>query len=479
MPFAGSVALAALTVLLAGAVGFGETAPLLPPGRHRMERLGWGMFLGLAGVAAAAALTLIPGSAWGRPMALILAAALLAVAWLFRLPRQPDAPGEAGVVGVVGAILAVALAAGVALYLLRAMTEPMWSNDYLAIWGLKGKTIFRSGGLPDWPFRSADAGFSHPEYPIGLPLLYAGFSRLLGRWDDHAMALLFPVFQAATLAVLFGWLRRRGARAPIPLAAAAVLSLFEPLYSAFLTGMAEVPLSGALLLLATSWSDSLDASDAGAVRRLSVASLLASAVKNEGLFFAVAAGGLAGLGIAGRVAGRRRAIVAAACLAPPLAVYAVHRAIFGAAHVRDFDPGLLRAARLPELAARGLTALATEWEVAIRPAWPGLLCVAAILAAGRRFPSADRILTLSAVALSAYLLLPVLAVRGPAWLVRTTLPRTAAALAPVIAAGLALRLAGPRLAEARSRAGESSGDAADRAASGPRAGEPTPSIPAS
>ena len=49
---------------------------------------------------------------------------------------------------------------------------------------------------------------------------------------DHALALLFPFFQVATLAALFGWLRRRGVSWPVPLAAAALLSQLEPLYSA-------------------------------------------------------------------------------------------------------------------------------------------------------------------------------------------------------------------------------------------------------
>src|SRR5262249_32503147 len=187
-------------------------------------------------------------------------------------------------------IRAAAVGAGLLLYLLRALTEPMWSNDYLAIWGLKAKTIFATRSLPPWPFRDPAAGFSHPEYPIGLPLALAGIAGILGRWDDHATALLFPVLQAATIAGLFGWLTRRRAPRGVALAASALVALCEPLYSAFLTGMAEIPLAGALLLVATSWCDALDGTDGGAVRRLAAASLFAAACKNEGVFFAAAAG---------------------------------------------------------------------------------------------------------------------------------------------------------------------------------------------
>lgn len=440
MLLAGSIAVAALALSLAGAIGFVLAKALVPPARLP-ERAGWGMFLSLAAIAAGEAVALLLPRASARGVIVAAGIVLVAVAWRLRLPRGADPErSRPSRRAVTDAIFAIALAAGVLLYLLRAMTEPMWSNDFLAIWGLKGRTIFETRALPDWPFRSAEAGFSHPEYPIGLPLLYAGFSALLGRWDDHAMALVFPVIQLATLAVLFGWLRRRGAGRSVAIAAAGVLALFEPLYSAFLTGMAEVPLSGALLLVATSWSDALDGTDAGAVRRVTVASGLAASLKNEGIFFAIAAGVVGAVGWRRAIPLRRRAVVAAACILPPVVVYGIHRAVLGMASLRDFDPGLLRGGRLAELSGRGLTAIAAAWHVAIRPAWPGLLCLLALLVVGRSRVAGDRILAVSALAVAAYLLLPAIAVRGPDWLVRTTFVRTAAALAPAIAAGVAVRL---------------------------------------
>ena len=118
-------------------------------------------------------------------------------------------------------------------------------------------------------------GFSHPEYPLGLPLLYASVSFLLGRWDDHALALLYPFFQIATLLALAGWLRRRGASATLALAAAALLAQFEPLYSAFQTGLADIPFSFAALLFGSALVDVLDGTDPQAARRLALAAFLA------------------------------------------------------------------------------------------------------------------------------------------------------------------------------------------------------------
>ncbi|MDQ2980514.1 MAG: hypothetical protein M3R62_14995, partial [Acidobacteriota bacterium] len=281
-------------LLLVGGVGVAAARALYPSGAAcRAERVGWGLVLGFALVALSEAACLSTGLRPGPLPFLAVAAAAVAVGRRFSPRAAPAEPFARTEVKPLDGLLAGVAAVGVALYLLRALTEPMWSNDFLAIWGLKGKTIFEMRGLPAWLRDPALAGFSHPEYPLGLPLFYAGVASLLGRWDDHAMALAFPFFQAATLALLFGWLRRRGASRRLALAAAALVSLFEPLYSGFLTGMAEVPLSAAMLLLGTALSDALDETDPGALRRLAVASVFAAAIKNEGLLVAAAAAAVA------------------------------------------------------------------------------------------------------------------------------------------------------------------------------------------
>jgi hypothetical protein len=341
-------------------------------------------------------------------------------------------------------LLLAAVLIGVLLYTLRALTEPMWSNDFLAIWGLKGKTLAASATLPAWLRDPALAGFSHPEYPPGLPLLFAGLSALRGGWDDHGMALLYPAIEVATLLVLAGWLRRRGASHAVALSAAALLALFEPLYSAFLTGMAEVPLSAAVLLLVTALSDALEDTDTGAVRRLAAASLFAASIKNEGIFLALLAS-IAALAAAMKSRdGKRRGLTAfGAALVPAAVVAVLTRAVSGGAPLRDFDLRLLVSGPSGNLAARIAETLRADLDVAAR-AWPLLLCIAVLTGAAIAAPPAvrarsasRRMLWIAAAALAVYLLIPALSVRGPRWLVETTLPRTAAALAPLAAAGIA------------------------------------------
>lgn len=448
--FSASLAAVAAWLLAAAAAGWIAARVLFPGSRSfRVERLGWGFAVGVAVLAGGAGACELAGA---RPGRLALLAALAAAALAGRLIPRPG-PGDSENDSGKGkrrppptALLLAALVVGVALYALRALTEPMWSNDFLAIWGLKGKALSGSAGFPSWLRDPSLAGFSHPEYPPGLPLLFAAISALLGRWDDHAAALLYPAIQIATLLVLAGWLRRRGASHAVAISAAALLAWFEPLYSAFLTGMAEVPLSAALLLLGTALADALEDSDGGAVRRLAAASLFAAALKNEGLFVAAAAS-IAALASAAGARGsaadssKLRPLRAfAAALAPALAVAIATRWTSGRAPLRDLDLRLLASGPSGGLAARIAETVRTDLELAAR-AWPVLLAIAALVFLGRG-AAGRRILILGGACLAVYLSIPVISVRGPRWLAETTLPRTAAALAPLAAAGIGARYAG-------------------------------------
>jgi hypothetical protein len=424
--------LALVAGVCAAALAAGRLAvpAVCPAGSElRAERFAWSWAIGAALISAMVPLSLLVGLKPGWIPFLVLAAGALAAGRLLRVSgTQAVRPGsEERAARGISRVLAAVVLLGVALYALRALTEPMWSNDFLAIWGLKGKTIHSAGEVPRRLFEDPALGFSHPEYPIGLPLLYAGISYLTGRWDDHAMALLFPLFQVATLTALFGWLRRSGASRNTAWLAAAILACFEPLYSAFLTGMAEVPLALGLLFFGTALADSLDG-EPGALRRLAAASALITATKNEGLFFAAA-----GCAIALLFGGSRRWKAAFASLPTALVMHGLHLAWRGRLPLRDFDFSTLSA-------SRAVAALGAAIRLPDAVGW-GVIALAVLLVAlGRRVGEGEWMLGLCACALGAYVLLPVVAVRGPEWLVANSLARTTAALAPLAAAAVAIRL---------------------------------------
>ena len=434
-----SLARVGAVALTASALGWVICGAFLPRGpAFRLERLGWSFGVAFALLAAFVPLSFLAHERPGWGAFLVLCALAVAAGVECRVSSverngsstQLD-PRPSTLDSLLRFVLLGFVAIGVTLYALRALTEPMWANDFLAIWGFKGKTIFALGAVPSRLFESPALGFSHPEYPLGLPFLYAGASFLTGRWDDHALALLFPLFQIATLAVLAGWLRRRGASLTVTLLASALVASFEPLYSGFLTGMAEVPLSFGLILFGTALADALDGEQAGALRRLAFASALVAATKNEGLFFA-AAGCVSAL----LLGARRRWRVALAALPTALVIHGLHLAWRGQLPLRDFDLTTFSLARVGE-------ALAAAARVAGPPGWLSLGLVAALIALGSRRSDGDRLLLLAACGLAAYLILPAFAVRGPAWLVEATLLRTTAGLVPLLAAAVAVRF-GPQ-----------------------------------
>jgi hypothetical protein len=415
-----------VVLFAAWVLGFAISPTLLPAGeRFRLERLGWSFALGCALFAA----SVPPALALHVAPTLVLvaiAAVLLSFLRRFRLPPDFD-PGEPP--RKVPTVLIAALALGVVIYVLRALTEPMWANDYIAIWGLKGKTIYGARAYPERFYTSTQLEYSHPEYPLGLPLLYAAVSFVIGHWDDHAMALLFPLFQAGTLVVLFGWLRRRGVAPQVASLAALLVAWFEPLYSAFLTGMAEVPLAFGLLLFGTALADALDNSDTGALRRLGFAAFIIAGTKNEGLFYAIVGSILA------LVFGKgRRGKIALATLAPAVLVRMLHWPWRNRLPLADFEAGMFSTNRVWD-------SLAEAGRLLGPSTWLGLALVAVLIVAGRSVPAGNRLLLLAAAGLAAYLVIPAFAVRGPAWLIDTTFLRTTAALGPLLAAAVAARYA--------------------------------------
>jgi hypothetical protein len=454
--------LAAVGGILAAAwtAGFAGVPLLFPAARPRVsERLAWGLALGLVLLAGIVPLGFSGGLRPGWTLFLAGSAALVLgglAAW-----RRGSGVGDSREAAPsdprarrASRLLAVLVLGGVLLYALRALTEPMWANDFLAIWGWKGKTIFGAGEFPAWTYRNAAFAPTHPEYPPGLPYLFAGVSFLLGRWDDHAMGLLFPILQVGSLLLLSGWLARRGAPRTVAMGAAAALAVFEPLYRAFGTGMAEVPLSFFLLLLGASLCDSLEG-ERGAARRLAVAAFGAAALKNEGLFAAAAAAGLAL--VAAGVPRRARLRAASAALLPAAAVPILDRIRTGPLPLRDFDFRLLFSREFPIRLAFDAQAIALTVGAA---GALGLLALALVLAAGRRTPPSDRLLGLALALLIAYAVLPAFCVLGPAWLVQTAFVRTASALAPLVFAAAALRVGPLFSASSGAASGSGAGPAA-------------------
>jgi hypothetical protein len=101
-------------------------------------------------------------------------------------------------------LLAGLLAALFLFAALRAALYPIWAWDAIATWGLKAKVFYISRGVD---FTSIDA---HNYYPNLVPLLLSYLYFCLGQVNDHLVKLVFPLWGALLLTLLYSFAGRLG-----------------------------------------------------------------------------------------------------------------------------------------------------------------------------------------------------------------------------------------------------------------------------
>lgn len=337
MTFVQSVLAVLAGLLLATTVGY-ALVRFFSEGLSRVEKIAWSFATGLFAQALlfVISVSIAPGR---RPLS-VLALDVLIVGGSFLL-RRPQRPPPLRVRARTGAAL-LGLVAGAAwlTFLVEALGEPMWSTDYLAMWGLKGKTVFELCYVPIRLFQDPALSWAHREYPLLVPLSLATLASLAGAWDDQALGLLFPLCELATLLALYGFLARRVS----PLAgtaAAALASLDIFLYRAVNAGTAEVPFALSLVLVSCAFLDVRNDVTRPAIARLVAASILCVSIKQEGTLFVALLAAL-------MWPRRRRAVWA--LVVPPVVHWGLLYLLRGPQTRRDFDLTLLGPGRWGELA---------------------------------------------------------------------------------------------------------------------------------
>lgn len=192
---------------------------------------------------------------------------------------------------LAGALALAALATG--FFVLRSLITrqirmPHGDWDAWMIWNLKARFFVRAG--PGWVAILTDGwSWSHPDYPLLLPLTNARFWRYLGADPPLVPQALTILFTLLLLGVLYAGLARLRGYAQ---AALAVLFLATSTFFIKCGAMqcADIPL--ALYILASAVAFTLAMRDeAGSDKPVALAGLfLASAAwtKNEGILFAAA-----------------------------------------------------------------------------------------------------------------------------------------------------------------------------------------------
>jgi hypothetical protein len=201
-------------------------AVLLDPGASRPRTLGLSFLLGTGVVSMNLMLlpTWSPVVVSGVLLVLTVVVGLLG-GWRFR------ASGGWSPVDIATLLL-------VAAHAFAATLGPVWEWDFWAIWGLKARVFFEHRGI-DWVFlQSRLNDFSHPDYPLLLPLQYTFVALHGDAWSDRWMGILTTAFGVALILIardLLGReLSRHWAASGTVVVASAALSPW--------IGMAEAPM---------------------------------------------------------------------------------------------------------------------------------------------------------------------------------------------------------------------------------------------
>ncbi len=91
--------------------------------------------------------------------------------------------------------------------LLQALLVPLEAWDSWAIYGFKAKAFYLERMVSANFLKDATKSYSHPDYPLLVPLIEAWFYACLGSWNDQLVKIIFPLFFISLTILLYYNLR--------------------------------------------------------------------------------------------------------------------------------------------------------------------------------------------------------------------------------------------------------------------------------
>ncbi len=174
-------------------------------------RAGTSFLLGSGVVAGSLMLLSLLGIPWSRTSFLLVFVILAALLWWLSLRRsgtsdeRTQSPIRFGALSIAADLATAALVAGHGLY---ASVAAPFETDFISIWGLKGRVFAVNEGI-DWAFLASPWNFfSHPDYPLLLPLLFDAVAVMNGGWEDRWLGIFTTAFGASALLAIRGLLQR-------------------------------------------------------------------------------------------------------------------------------------------------------------------------------------------------------------------------------------------------------------------------------
>ena len=432
----------ALALACVVAVGWALIRPVTMD-LSRPERFAWAGATGLLALVTSSAALMAFGLQPGPKKLAVVGAALVVLSrmsWGVRSPAIELEARESRTSLMFAAFLGVIAVCAVLLFAVEATRSPMWLTDHLMIWGLKARVIFGTSTIPARLFNDPALFWSHPEYPLMVPLTLSSLAAVTRSWDSRSLALIYPFLQALTILAVGGYLGRRMSWAA-GATGGALLALCANLYSVANVGTADIPVAFGFVLLATGFLDVVNSPSRSGYARLALAALFATSTKMEGALFPLLLAATAL--ITGVPTGRQRWRLLG-CLLIPVAAHAGTMQLFrGHVSARDVDWSLLSLHRLPEMGPRIQAVVRRLYDVELRQAVVPLLCIIIVLLLTRR-QSADVLLWPIALQILAYTAACVLSAIDPTWQLASAFSRLVVSLFPVTVLVIVGRLFAPR-----------------------------------
>jgi hypothetical protein len=250
--------------------------------RRPLQLIGEAYLLGSAALVFLLMAFSVTGIRWSRTVVVFAAVETFVTAIVIIRRQGPFEWPRLGWPNLID-LLTFALIAG---YVRVTTLAPPAEADFYAIWGVKAKQFFLTGGI-DWRFLTDPLNIpSHVDYPLLQPLLYDVQALLLGRWpEERWLGLVHIAASGAALLVMRGYLADE---MPKLARAAATLIVMPLVFSPFFglpEGLLAVYGTLALLFLRRAIRDD----DPALALRGAVYLGLAASCKNEGLSLAIAA----------------------------------------------------------------------------------------------------------------------------------------------------------------------------------------------
>ncbi len=188
-------------------------------------------------------------------------------------------------------LFAIVLCEIVAVFVMSSRHGLGW--DGLLNWEIKARYVFLNGGvMPAAYFGSVSRAFSHPEYPLFIPLTETWLYLWLGEANQFWAMTLFPVFYAAGAFLLAAITTRVSGSQRAGGLAAALLFFVPYLHTGggrVISGYADFPLSICYLATVGYLASAARDNSAAAFRLFVASTALLPWMKREGLILCVTA----------------------------------------------------------------------------------------------------------------------------------------------------------------------------------------------